>query len=127
ATRLPTPQRAGLLAALVLLLAAFSSVGLHGAAPAQDERAKAGPPAKEQAAPAAEKLTGRVIYAADGKPAAGAVVWAAQFHYGPLERKETVADAEGRYALDLSPGTWWVWARRGSQGGEGQPRSATIE
>jgi beta-lactamase regulating signal transducer with metallopeptidase domain len=122
ATRLPTPQRAALLAAFVLLLVAVASVGLHGAAPAQDAKTQAAsaPPAPT------EKLTG-VVHAADGKPAAGAVVWATKFYYGPLERRETIAGADGRYALALGPGTWWIWARHGTQGGEGQLRSETIE
>jgi len=70
-------------------------------------------------------LQGKVL-TAEGKPAAGAVVWAAQFHYSPLQRQETTADAKGRYTLRLEPGEWWVWARRGTQGGEGQTQNETI-
>jgi hypothetical protein len=62
-----------------------------------------------------EPLRGVVMTAA-GKPAAGAVVWAARHTYGPLERRETVADANGRYELRLYPGEWYVWARHDSQG-----------
>ncbi len=71
------------------------------------------------------KLRGAVL-TAEGKPAAGAVVWAAQFHHSPLQRQETTADAKGSYTLQLGPGEWWVWARRGTQGGEGQMQSGTI-
>ncbi len=72
-----------------------------------------------------ESLSGKV-YAADGSPAAGAVVWAAKVTYGPLERQETVADKDGRYTLNLGPGTWYVWARRGTQGGEGPGRQEHV-
>jgi protocatechuate 3,4-dioxygenase beta subunit len=65
----------------------------------------------------AEPLRG-VVMTAEGKPAAGAIVWAARHTHGPLERRETVADANGRYALRLYPGEWYVWARRGTQGAE---------
>ncbi len=71
------------------------------------------------------KLQGTVL-TAEGKPAAGAVVWAAQFHHSPLQRQETTADAKGRYTLQLEPGEWWIWARRGTQGGEGQTQNETI-
>ncbi|MCI0459366.1 MAG: sigma-70 family RNA polymerase sigma factor, partial [Gemmataceae bacterium] len=73
-----------------------------------------------------EPLRG-TVYAADGFPAAGAAVWAAKFISGPLQRHETVADANGRYALQLDPGTWWVWARRGTQGGQGAVWPETVE
>jgi beta-lactamase regulating signal transducer with metallopeptidase domain len=136
ATRLPTTQQVAILTSLVLLLVAVASVGLHGAAEAQDEKAKAEPPSKEQAPPAAAgepakaaaaaKLTGRVIQA-DGAPADGAVVWAAKLTHGPLERRETVADADGRYTLNGEPGEWFLWARRGTQGGEGPERNPPIQ
>ena len=71
------------------------------------------------------KLQGAVL-TAEGKPAAGAIVWAAQFHHSPLQRQETTADAKGRYTLPLEPGEWWVWARRGTQGGEAQAINRTI-
>ncbi len=73
----------------------------------------------------AKPLVGTVV-AADGSPAAGAVVWAAKHTYGPLERQETVADAKGRYKLDLEPGTWFLWrgaARREARGPHGMSRS----
>src|SRR5947209_8615280 len=63
-----------------------------------------------------EPLRGTVV-AADGSPAAGAVVWAAKIAQGPLERREVIADAKGRYTIDLEPGSWCVWARHGTQGG----------
>lgn len=122
ATHLSMPQRAALLPALVLLLAAVSSVGWHGAAAAQPGQANGASPQestpKHQAALSATKLTGRVVHA-DSSPAAGATVWAATFTDGPLERRETVTDKDGRYTLDLDPGDWYVWARHGSQGGGG--------
>src|SRR5947207_6180479 len=77
-------------------------------------------------APAKSSLRGTVL-AADGSPAAGAVVWAAKFDYGPLESRETVADANGRYTLPLPPGRWNVSARRGTQGGEGPGRHEAVE
>src|SRR5437868_2034820 len=73
-----------------------------------------------------DPLSGKV-YAADGSPAAGAVVWAAKIGHGPLERRETVADKDGLYTLDLGPGAWCVWARRGAQGGEGPARRERVE
>jgi beta-lactamase regulating signal transducer with metallopeptidase domain len=118
ATRLPAPQRAALLAALALLLVGISSVGLHGAA-AQDKAAPKGQPVTE-------KLTG-AIRAKDGEPAAGAIVWAAKLVYAPIHRRETVADAQGRYTLELDPGTWFVRARLGTQGGEGPSQHETVE
>jgi hypothetical protein len=73
-----------------------------------------------------EPLRGTVS-AADGSPAAAAIVWAAKVSHGPLERRETVADDKGRYALELGPGTWYVWARRGTQGGEGPARHESVK
>ncbi len=129
ATRLSLPQRAVLLPALVLLLAAVASVGWHGAAAAPPEQGKAASPQKEtlkeQAPLTAAKLTGQVIHA-DGSPAAGAIVWAASFNDGPLERRETVADKDGRYTLNLAPGSWYVWARHDSQGGGGPVRHDSL-
>jgi hypothetical protein len=74
---------------------------------------------------ATEPLRG-TVYAADGSPAAGAVVWAAQFDYGPLRRRETVADDKGRYSLQLVPGQWNIWARRNSQGAEAPARHQAV-
>ena len=74
---------------------------------------------------AVEPLRGAVRLA-EGKPAGGAIVWSAQQQFGPLLWRQTVADAQGRYALKLSPGTWYVWARHGSQGNEGHPWSEPV-
>ena len=68
-----------------------------------------------------------MVLAPDGTPAAGAAVWAAKYTNGPLERRETVADAQGRYSLDLGPGAWYLWARRGTHGGEGPARTESVE
>src|SRR6266700_1364174 len=61
------------------------------------------------------------VIAANGKPAAGALVWAAKLDWDNrmLQRREAVADAEGKFALDLDAGEWHVWGRMGNQGGEG--------
>ncbi|MFL5340606.1 MAG: hypothetical protein ACJ8F7_10690 [Gemmataceae bacterium] len=72
-----------------------------------------------------EPLRGTVL-AADGSPAAGALVWAAKHTYGPLQRHETVADAAGRFALKLGPGEWFLGARHGSQGCRGRGRNPII-
>jgi hypothetical protein len=77
-------------------------------------------PAVPTAPAPTEQLQGTIL-AADGTPAGGAIVWAAKFASGPLERREAVADAQGRYVLDLRPGEWYFWARRGSQGANGPP------
>src|SRR5207245_11757829 len=88
ATGLPTMQRVAILTSLLLILVAVSSVGLHGAAGAQEEKGKTAPVTqtftKEQAPPAgtdkpaesapAGKVTGRVVHAADGQPVTGADV-----------------------------------------------------
>jgi hypothetical protein len=137
ATRLPTMQRAAVLTALVMLLGGISSVGLRGAAahegpkapasPAPAAAEKQTPPAVVEPGEAVIQLRGSVI-AADDAPAAGAIVWAARFTNSPLVRRETVADAHGRYTLDLDPGEWHVWARQGTQGGQGvEGRGATTE
>jgi uncharacterized GH25 family protein len=121
-TRLRGAQRAALLAAFALLLAAAASVGLSAAGP--QAAPKGAPPA---AAPGGVKVAGEVIHAADGSRAAGAIVWAAKQSYGPLERREVVADEKGRYALALSPGQWYIWARRGTQGGEAELQHGRID
>jgi protocatechuate 3,4-dioxygenase beta subunit len=77
------------------------------------------------AAPPDQALRGTVT-AADSSPAAGAIVWAARRDHGPLERRETKADAQGRFRLDLGPGEWFVWARLGTQGGEGPARHEMV-
>jgi beta-lactamase regulating signal transducer with metallopeptidase domain/uncharacterized GH25 family protein len=129
-TRLPAPQRAALLTAFALVLAAGASVGFSPAAGGPQPAAKEPPSSAEEAKPESTggvKLTGRVLYAADGKPAAGAIVWAAKQTHSPLVRREVVADSNGLYVLDLSPGVWFLWARRGTQGGEGEDQHGAIE
>jgi beta-lactamase regulating signal transducer with metallopeptidase domain/uncharacterized GH25 family protein len=122
ATRLSAAQRATLLACLVGFLAVASSVGLSARGRAQDATNTASRKASTRAdkpseAGPVEKVTGQV-HAADGSPAGGAVVWATKYSRGPLEHRETVADARGRFSLELGAGTWRIRARRGTQGGE---------
>src|SRR5439155_1505314 len=47
--------------------------------------------------------------------------------HGTIQRYEKVADANGQYALHLDPGKWFVWARRGTQGGQGPAWLEEIE
>jgi hypothetical protein len=72
------------------------------------------------------QIRGTVI-SADGTPASGAIVWTAKFTHSPLVRHETVADGAGRFELNVDPGSWHVWARLGTQGGEGPARYETVE
>ena len=37
--------------------------------------------------------------------------------FAPLERVESLADDHGRFEMDLIPGEWTIWARRGDEGG----------
>ena len=54
----------------------------------------------------------------DGKTAAGAEVWAAPIRVSaPPDVRRGEADADGKFAMDVPPGTWAVWARRGDEGG----------
>lgn len=122
ATRLPAWQRAALLAVFALLLVAASSVGLHGAAPAEDGKDKETSAKK----PAGEKVTG-TVEADDGSPAGGAVVWAVKDVSGPLHRREAAADAQGRFTLRLTSGSWTVFARKGTRGGEGSGQHRRVE
>jgi beta-lactamase regulating signal transducer with metallopeptidase domain len=134
ATRLPAIQRMTVLMLLILVFGVLSSVSLEGAVNAQGKKGKLASPVqtapKDQAAadrplrPVAT-LRGTVL-TAEGAPAAGAIVWAAKFSHSPLQRRETAADAKGRYTLQLEPGEWWLWARRGTQGGEGQAANGTV-
>src|SRR5262245_38577240 len=55
----------------------------------------------------------------DGTPAVGARVWTAKLWTDILDRRETVADEEGRFTLEVAPGSWWVWAAIGTQAGAG--------
>jgi Protein of unknown function (DUF1416) len=123
-------RRAVAVKSLVLILGVVSSVA------AQDEErtatsSRAALPKEQRASVGVDKpavrLHGKVL-AADNSLAAGATVWAAKVGYGPLERRETITDAHGHYNLDLDPGTWYVWARRGTQGGEGaDPHEAAVK
>jgi len=137
-TQLPARQAVVVFAALVLTLVGVGSFGLHGIADGQnspDKGTAAAPAAaKESQSPAkadnplsqAEKLTG-TVQAADGSPAAGAIVWAVKLTDGPLQRRETTADAGGRFKLNADTGTWYVWARRGTEGGYGPARHKSID
>jgi hypothetical protein len=78
------------------------------------------------AAPAPPASLHGSVVAADGSPAAGALVWAAKLDFDAVERRETVADAHCHYTLDPAPGTWFAWSRRGSQGGEGPRRHQSL-
>ncbi|MFO0846427.1 MAG: M56 family metallopeptidase [Gemmataceae bacterium] len=122
ATLLTAWQRAAVVTALGLLLVSASSIGLRGAAPAGGHRDEAAP----ARATDGEKVTG-TVEAADGSPAGGAVVWAAKNALGPLQRREADADAQGRFTLNLPPGTWTVWGRKGTQGGESTGPYGRVE
>ncbi len=63
------------------------------------------------------EITGTVLMA-DGTPANGALVWAAKGEIRPLIRRETKAGANGQFKLSLPEGHWFIWASKGSQGGE---------
>ena len=55
----------------------------------------------------------------DGAPVAGAIVWAALVDSSrPLVVRETMTEGSGRFALEVEPGPWGVWARKGTLGGE---------
>ncbi|AMV36376.1 carboxypeptidase regulatory-like domain-containing protein [Planctomyces sp. SH-PL62] len=62
-----------------------------------------------------EPLQGSVA-AENGKPAAGARVWAARLWIQQLDRVEAVAGDEGNFTLELAPGTWLLNASLGDQG-----------
>ena len=58
----------------------------------------------------AETLRGAVLNK-EGEPVGGATVWAAElFAAGPLAARETQTDDSGRFALEVKPGKWYVWA-----------------
>ncbi len=66
----------------------------------------------------AETLRG-VVLDKEGKPVGGAIVWTAElFAPGPLAARETQADDSGRFALEVKPGNWYVWARFDAWAGE---------
>ena len=58
-----------------------------------------------------------VVLAEDGKPAAGARVWAVNLTpFRPLDRREGVTDGQGRFALAVEPGQYRLDAALGDQG-----------
>jgi hypothetical protein len=66
----------------------------------------------------AGKIRGTVVDR-DGKPAAGAKVWAAKLGFmEPLETHEAMADKMGTFLIEAEPGDWAVFALRGSEGGQ---------
>jgi protocatechuate 3,4-dioxygenase beta subunit len=78
------------------------------------------------AAPVATQPLRGVVHAADGSPAADAIVWAANLESLMLERREAVADHEGRFSLSLSPGNWMVWARHDLEGGPANQKAIVV-
>jgi hypothetical protein len=136
ATRISGVQRLGLVTGFALLRMAACSVGLYGTAEAADGTTTVSTSYEEEMSASEEdassdkaavgKVTGRVFLAADGSAASGAIVWAARTGHAPLQRRETVADVRGEYTLNLEPGTWYVWARRGSFGGGGMDEKVEI-
>ena len=66
----------------------------------------------------AETLRG-VVLGKEGKPVGGATVWAAEL-YAPARsrRARRQTDDSGRFALEVKPGRWWVWARHDGWAGE---------
>jgi protocatechuate 3,4-dioxygenase beta subunit len=53
-----------------------------------------------------------------GKPAAGANVRVAKLAFRePLQTHEATTDAEGAFSIDVAPGTWGVFTRKGNEGG----------
>jgi len=66
----------------------------------------------------AETLRGTVLNKV-GEPVGRAIIWAAELYAGgPLAARETQADASGRFALEVKPGKWYVWARDDTWSGE---------
>ena len=54
----------------------------------------------------------------EGKPAAGAKVWAGKLGFmEPLDMREATADGAGAFVLEAGDGTWAVFALRGDEGG----------
>jgi beta-lactamase regulating signal transducer with metallopeptidase domain/protocatechuate 3,4-dioxygenase beta subunit len=112
ATRLSALQRFAVAGALLIALLAIASVGLHGAASAQDEKGKAAPGERSSAKDSAKgKVSGQVVLASDGTPVAGASV--RLIHQGgtsvtPPTRRVT-ANARGEFAFDaVAPGRYRV-------------------
>jgi beta-lactamase regulating signal transducer with metallopeptidase domain len=124
-TRLPVRQRALLTALLGLALVAISSVGLRGVARAAADQQKAAPEQKEQAsadkpaaAGTAAKVTGRVLLAADSRPADGAEVRMLRAGFNVLNRdvRQAKSDARGNFVFEnVPPGKYRVFAWLGNQ------------
>jgi beta-lactamase regulating signal transducer with metallopeptidase domain/protocatechuate 3,4-dioxygenase beta subunit len=132
-TSLSRLQRVAVLMSLGLMLVLIPSFGFRNAAVAENSAAANAVSQDEKALQAAENKTALsaatlhgTVLADNGSPAAGAVVWAAKVTFGPLERRETIADSRGRYALDLDPGEWFVWARLGTQGAGGSLQHVIV-
>lgn len=66
----------------------------------------------------AGKVSGTVVDR-EGKPAAGAKVWAAKLSFMELlETREATADGSGAFSIEAGPGQWGVFALRGDEGGQ---------
>src|SRR6185312_2703973 len=64
-----------------------------------------------------ETLRGTVLDRT-GAPAGGALVWAVHMQTpAPLDHQEATANDRGQFAMQLGPGRWQLWARRGDEGG----------
>jgi RNA polymerase sigma factor (sigma-70 family) len=64
----------------------------------------------------AQRIEGRVVYADTGKPAAGAAINLSAFRGNVGKDLGAVADAQGRFAVNLYPGTFFqvrVWPQAG--------------
>ena len=65
----------------------------------------------------AGRVSGTVVDR-EGKPAAGAKVWAAKLGFmETLEAREATADGSGAFAIEAGAGDWVVYALRGEEGG----------
>ncbi len=62
-----------------------------------------------------ETLSG-IVLTEEGTPAKGARVWCAKIQTNALERVETKADDQGRFALEVTPGPWLIDANLDDQG-----------
>jgi hypothetical protein len=78
----------------------------------------------------AAELRGTVL-GADGKPAAGATVWAAATFVSPPLRVRAETDARGEFRLELAPleepQRWSICTRLGRQGGEVRTEHGTVK
>jgi beta-lactamase regulating signal transducer with metallopeptidase domain/protocatechuate 3,4-dioxygenase beta subunit len=130
--RLPISQRLAVLISFLLLLLTVSSVGLSGAASAEDPKGKAAPaaskdpPERNAQRPTTPpdkraetgKVTGRVINDADGRPVAGAVVYLLPHqprYIGDLPTRRTKTNEKGEFSYDaVAPKLYYVWAFHGN-------------